>query len=340
MKANPQAQASDAVITTQVACEVVSNLATTMTDAVYFGRRLEPKGRVVLHGFGQDPDSFAEYSAAMGPHPPLIYMCYMSLDPGVAKQLASLRQQLGGLDHYTVLQMGLSLPVEEILQGKREADMRAVCEALREHRQPIFVRLGYEFNLNHSKNPAGFQEAWRVFARMLRSKPGSDSVALAWCMTPDGDDRDLMAYYPGDEFVDWWSYDPFEPRHLTHRRTIEFLDAAREHRFPLLIGESTPRWLGARQGELSWNVWFKRYFEQLEKYPHIKAFSYIGWEWSRMVEKSDSPYSLHWWGDSRVWKDEYVFGKWKEELSKPLYVHGAGRDRILDLLGIQRSRRG
>lgn len=306
---------------------------------VYFGRRLEPKGRHVLHGAGQDPVTFAEYSRAMGKMKPLIYMYYMGMRLDGRERLRALEKKLSRAGHYVIPQIGLSLPVEEILKGELKKEMESVCDGLRGYRRPVYVRLGYEFNLNHNKHPEKFAEAWRVFSKVLRGKPGSDHVALAWCMTPDGDDGDFMAYYPGDEFVDWWSYDPFTPQHMTHKFTIRFVEAARERRYPVLIGESTPRWLSARQGELSWTVWFKRYFDQMEKHPHVKAFCYIAWDWAKLIQKSDSPYSLHWWGDARVWLDRYVFSKWKSELSKPCFVHSCDEKKILEMLGVTSLRR-
>ena len=255
---------SNKVTSLTIGGENVGTAAHSLTNAVYYGRRLEPKGRAILHGAGQDYRTFLQYSQVMESNKPAVYMLYTAMGPDIKEFLEGYHRKLVRDGLSVVLQAGFNLPVDEILKGQLQDDMETCCQGLREYGRPVFLRPGVEFNLNHSKDPAGFAEAWRRFARVLRSQPGSDHVALVWCMTPDGDDRDLMAYYPGDEYVDWWGYDCFEPRHITHRRTIEFIEAAREHKFPVMIGESTPRWIGARQGEMSWNVWFKRYFEQLE----------------------------------------------------------------------------
>lgn len=296
-------------------------------NELYYGRKLEPKGQRNLHGIGQSGDAFDEYYAAIGAHKPALYMTYISIKaddpkkPPRAKWFSDLKTRLEKYDVYVIPQIGVSLgKVQEVVDGKHDAGIEALCEGLKSLNRPAYLRIGYEFNGEwNNLPPEQFKAAWkRIVDAMRRHK--LDEVATVWCYAPEGVHKNYMDYYPGDDYVDWWGIDLFSVEHFFVADTKWFVEEAAKRRFPVMVGESTPRWVGVDRGDKSWQTWFARYFEWMGKYPNVKAFSYITYDWAA---KWKSPMHLHDWGDARVWTNEAVFDKWKAEMNKPVYLHGA-----------------
>lgn len=74
--------------------------------------------------------------------------------------------------------------------------------------RPAFVRIGYEFNGRwNGYVPETYIPAWRRVVAAMRAHR-LDDVAAVWCYASDIRNLpDLMDWYPGDEWVDWWSID-------------------------------------------------------------------------------------------------------------------------------------
>jgi hypothetical protein len=304
--------------------------------AVYFGRRLEPKGRAVLHGVGQDHRTFVKYSAVMAAQKPVVYMAYLSPSEQGLQRLTELKRDLDELgDQFVAVQMGCGLASTDVLAGKLDGYIEKYSQGLKALGRPVYLRLGFEFNGHWNKyNPETFVPAWRRF--MDRVRPANPAnVATVWCYVPDGNDHDWMKWYPGDDYVDWWSFDPFSVQDITDGDTRRFIEQAYARRFPVMIGESTPRWVGVNQGELCWRVWFQRYFSCFDEYPNMKGFCYIAWNWAEQIKFDPSPYSWHWWGDGRVWENDFVFQHWREELAKPQYIHAGDPKAFCELIGFR-----
>lgn len=135
-----------------------------------------------------------------------------------------------------------------------------------------------------------------------------------------------MEFYPGDGYVDWWGVDTFSPEELTHSWLADFFDRAAEHRKPVMIGEATPRYVGADKGADSWNRWFRPFFELVRKHPEIKAISYINWDWAHWSDELG--FGWHDWEDARLQNDEVVRRLYVEELSHPVWIHAPRADRV------------
>ena len=135
-----------------------------------------------------------------------------------------------------------------------------------------------------------------------------------------------MAYYPWDEYVDWWGVDTFSEDELRHPWLADFYALAAQHRKPVMLGEVTPRYVGADKGWESWARWYKPFFEMVRKHPEIKAISYINWDW---VYWSDAlGFSWHDWEDARLQNDELVRQLYAEELRQPIWIHAPEAGRI------------
>jgi hypothetical protein len=318
---------------------------------VNFAALLEPAAGIV-HGAGQDPDSYLEYSALFDPaHRPMMQMTYISLTGGAdsvrewqERVQASLDSLVG---QQTTLQIGLTMVSGQddgsgdagaAARGAYDPAIDAFIAALDDFDVPAWVRIGYEFEGSwNGYTPEGYVSAFRYITEKMR-EAGLDEVATVWCAAGGSAGfitfSELMAYYPGDGFVDWWGVDTFSPEELTNPWLDEFFNHAAEHRKPVMIGEATPRYVGVNNGRESWDAWFKPFFEMVRKHPEIKAISYINWDW---VYWSDTlGFSWHDWEDARLQNDELVKGLYVEELSNPIWIHAPNAEQIIQRKQITR----
>lgn len=318
------------------------------TEPCFYGRRLEPAAGKVLHGIGQDLPALAEHLSALGPGPvrPMLFNDYFGVPKDgkpwtfpkwerITKSQTATGGHIKGLnEHEMALQLGMYLDGKEgllaIIRGEKDANFAIMCEALEKSKVPVFLRPGYEFNGEWNKlEPGLYCQAWIHLARMIREK--CPKVALVWCYAVEGADQNYMAYYPGDEWVDWWAIDLFSPEHLTSAATHKFIEEAAARRYPVMIAECSARWVGAGDGIRSWNVWFAPFFALFEKHPNLKAFCYIDWNW---MDKYPSSAFTKYWGDCRIWSSAENFAKWKEVLKSPRFIHGASREHLWEVLNV------
>lgn len=311
---------------------------------VNFSALLEP-ATGIIHGAGQDPASYQEYSALFDPaHRPMMQMTYISLTGGadsVREWQARVQASLDSLaGQPTTLQIGLTMVTGQddgsgdagaAAKGAYDSAIEAFITALKAFDVPAWVRIGYEFEGSwNGYTSEGYVSAFKYITTKMR-EAGLDEVATVWCAAGGSagfiDFGELMAYYPGDEFVDWWGVDTFSPDELTNPWLEEFFNLAADHRKPVMIGEATPRYVGTIKGRESWDAWFKPFFEMVRKNPGIKAISYINWDW---VYWSDAlGFSWHDWEDARLQNDELVSGLYVEELSNPIWIHAPDAESII-----------
>ncbi len=310
---------------------------------VNFGALLEP-ATGIIHGAGQDPGSYLEYSALFGPaQRPMMQMTYIGITHGenvVRDWQQKIQASLDGLaGQPTTLQIGLNMTRGKddgsgdagvVAGGAYDDAIEAFISALREFGVPAWVRIGYEFEGSwNGYAPEGYVSAFRYITGKIR-EAGLEEVATVWCSAGGSagfiDFTDLMKYYPGDEYVDWWGVDTFSPEELTHPWLAEFYSRAAEHRKPVMIGEATPRYVGADKGWESWVRWYKPFFEMIRIHPEIKAISYINWDW--VYWSKALGFSWHDWEDARLQTDDLVRDLYVEELSQPIWIHAPDAGRI------------
>ncbi|MBC7903766.1 MAG: hypothetical protein H7Y27_10095, partial [Gemmatimonadaceae bacterium] len=198
-----------------------------------------------------------------------------------------------------------------------------LCLAIKEWGIPCYIRVGYEFNGRwNGYDPAAYRQAFIRISTAFRENK-VDNAALLWCFATDGG-ADFISFYPGDEYVDWWSIDLFSENHFADPKTTAFLDSALIHRKPVMIGESTPRKVSVQGGEQSWNRWFQPFFKLIKQHPHVKGFCYINWDWTT-TRWSD-------WGDGRIEANSFIKEKFLDEMRSDLYLHGMKKKKLKKIL--------
>jgi hypothetical protein len=182
----------------------------------------------------------------------------------------------------------------------------------------MFIRLGYEFN-GTWYSPMYQPEPYKAWFRKVTDYLRANNVpaATVWCAYPGyssyyGSWDYLKNFYPGNEYVDWWSIDCFSPGNMSDPMTMAFCDKAEEYGKPVLIGETTPTGVGAEDAS-DWNDWFVPFFNMIHTRKGIKSHTYINYDWSVYP-------GLDTWGDARLeTADPYVRSNYVTEMSSPLY---------------------
>lgn len=99
------------------------------------------------------------------------------------------------------------------------------------------------------------------------------------------------------DYVDWYGLNLFSNTSSPHEPQADtcvrpFLDNARARGFPVILAETTPRYVGAQAADGAWSGWFGPLLSLLQNdYPDvIKGWCYINWNWAQFPQ----------WGN---WKD-------------------------------------
>ncbi len=298
----------------------------------FFNAKLEPE-QGIIHGAGQDEKSFREYASLFPQqHQPVMTMSYVTLVRGLENVKEWHNNHLALKDQPVLLQIGVNLTAgrddgtgsdKAVANGEYDDAIDTFVEALKDLNVPTYLRIGYEFEGEwNNYSPETYVVAFKRITDKVRAA-GLDNIATVWCSAGGSAgfvafDR-LMAFYPGDDYVDWWSVDVFSPEEIPHPWLGEFYDLAGKHKKPVMIGENTPRYVGANKGWHSWIRWYKPFFEMVRKHPEIKAISYINWDW--VYWSNELGFEWHDWEDARLQTDELVSELYVHELSHPIWLH-------------------
>ncbi len=296
-----------------------------------FKQKLEPKGNRIIHGAGQSLETFSNYWNAVENFKPIIYMTYVRINK-IEEWSKKIKKEIKKFPNL-ILQIGLNFKVKdkgemtkEIKQGEYDEEIVCLAKAIREIKNPVFIRIGYEFNEPKKYNSKDFISAWKYIVGRLKSE-NVKNFASVWCACTafNKDIKEVMKYYPGDAYVDWFGNDLFAVKNFKDNKikiTEDFCKEAEKHKKPLMIGESSPARTGVLEGGKSWNEWFKPYFKWIKEHKVVKAFCYINWNWGVDWKTPD-------WGNGRIEENEEVRKRFIKELKNPRYIHN---QKIKDFL--------
>ncbi|MBN1997809.1 carbohydrate binding domain-containing protein [candidate division KSB1 bacterium] len=287
-----------------------------------YGARLEPFGKVI-HGAGQSSGAFTNYWSITGDtHKPCVYMSYIGLRDIPSDWASPISNDLGRyLPYFIIPQIGLSMTYDgkpeqhyedDVAAGLMDDEIEIFIKGLEQLARPVYCRIGYEFN-GVTWNGYEAQSYKKAFIRITQKIRAADlEVATVWDAAFNGDEN-FLAYYPGDDVVDWWGINPFSEQDLTNPMMNSFLTNAHEHSKPVMFGESTPKSVGVLDGQKSWDLWFEPYFNLIHDNSGIKMFCYINFNWA----------DTRWpdWGDCRLEKNRIVNKLFDAELDEDTYAH-------------------
>jgi len=321
------------------------SIVALLSGALLFGAhaeraKFEPPDGKVLHGAGQSPAAFDEYYELLKDRPPAIYMVYAGLrpprdhsawhepqTPGEKQRSQVISHIPGSLAHYVdkypdlIPQIGVAFIEFDnaVAAGECDDQIRAGARYIKTLKVPVFIRPGFEFNARgRGYRVECYPAAFRRIVDIYREE-GVDNVAFVWCYLPSRGVRNrlfFMDWYPGDDYVDWWSTDLFAVGSFWRESNLAFLEEARKHRKPVMIAESTPQFVGVTDGHRDWTTWFEPYFRLIELHPNIKAFCYINWDWSRYEKWSD-------WGEARLSQGQTLLRSYRREMMNKRYIHAS-----------------
>ena len=279
-------------------------------------------------------------------HPPIACMSYIGLKDCLDTYFSKMENNLNNLEkqlnsrlnldvpsHPMGLQVGLCLTFDgnpsnhyehEVSAGKLDEAIDRLLTWYQERQCPIYLRIGYECN-GFSWNgylPEPYIEAFQYISKKVRavnedskSKGLMPNIATVWNVSMDyGDLPYAMKFFPGNDYIDWWSINPLDLSHFYKRFMKEFLVLAHEAGKPVMLGEVTSRPVGTRRGMKDWNKWFAAYFGFIYRNPGIKATSYINWNWPVVSDLLGQPWET--WGDGCIQNHPDVKDNYNEELSQ------------------------
>lgn len=311
-----------------------------------YGAKFEPVGGI-LHGAGQTyfrdlfsnvcqtgdclSEAAERYTDVLGSErTPLLFMDYNNANDG-ANWYAGLNSRIEALEtnynRQLVPQLGTFLQPGATLLT--DSQVNNIVNGLASLNRPVFYRPGYEANGPwFGLDPEAYKANYRTLSDAIRA--ADLPVAMVWnVVVGDGGNHSqwnapsLSAedYYPGDEYVDWWSFNVFGDitfdNPFWNGEVSEFLTAADEAGFPVMIGEATPQFIGGDDVD-DWTEWYEPFFNRIKNNPGIKAHTYINWDWAQTAAQEG------WqnWGDARLENaNATVRSNYLSELSDPIYVH-------------------
>ncbi|WP_199598527.1 glycosyl hydrolase [Gelidibacter salicanalis] len=300
----------------------------------FYNAKYEPETGI-YHGAGQDIDGFKDYMNAVGKElTPVIYMTYVNINQdieGITKWGEKLRKDLESLPEGLIPQIGLAFTGgkdkgagrdKDVAEGKLDNQLKEFYKQLLKLDRPTYTRIGYEFEGDWNGYTPKYYRA--VFKKIFNDfKIQNIKSATVWCSGGGSanfmNHEELMEFYPGDSYVDWWGIDIFSPDEFSNPALKAFFELAEDHKKPVMIGEATPRYVGVSEGKKSWDNWFKPYFEMLNDNPGIKAFCYINWDWAYWSDKIG--FQWHDWKDARIETNAIVLDAYKIAISKENIIH-------------------
>ena len=321
-------------------------------EPVDFGAPFEPPAGRVLHCWGQlgvedrphlvEDAELSEYEATIEPKPGLVstYAHVHDTSDGI---LDAFCQGIGNLlakRPQTPLIVGLHVrPVEKVVaSGACDESLRRMARRLRELDIPVWLRIGYEFNLSFDPHDAeAYKDLFPHIVDLFRREE-AHNVASTWCSAAGSFQfRDPFDWWPGNEYVDWAAMDVFAPIGFERPETTAYLDRCRDEQKPVMIPESCPFFF-------DWNLvdpnrpesfsdglleigdiddqwaWYEAMFELVRRRPEIKALTVIATDWR------DGMFPFY--GDTRIGSWNGLPERYGGALSHPRFMH---RQESLDL---------
>ncbi len=254
--------------------------------------------------------------------------------------------------------------VAQVANGGWDDEIKRLAKFCKDYNGPVYIRVGVEFDgkWNHGYEPSNFAAAFRQIVTVMRDEK-ADNVAFIWqaCTSPiddilEGGKEDVMAWWPGDSYVDWLGISfflklderPNVSGFVSTQRTLmdDVLKIARDKNKPVFVSESTPQgydlanlteayqtpvWDGpsytnvtSKSASQIWDEWFTPFFDYIHTNADIiRGVTYINTHWESQPKWSD-PWNEGYWGDARIQANGTIASNWNNELSDTnFWQHGS-----------------
>jgi len=284
-------------------------------DISLTGRFIPPDGKTLVFGGQNNADS--DHFVKINGRVPYGFMIYTSLRKleGLTENVDLGAGETGGkhiLENYpgAALQIGLYLvgDLQAIIDGQLDENIKKFADWIKNTNVPVFLRIGYEFDFpENGYNPALYVKAYRKIVNKF-DKLGIKNAAYVW-HSYAGLSPNLEAYYPGDEYVDWFAISYFESPGW-----LPMLRLSQRRKKPLMIAESAPMQQTAQLTPERKPDWFRSLFRFIETH-NIKALSYINTDWNAQ------PMFAHYnWGNSRLDSSPEIEELWLKQIKNDRFV--------------------
>ncbi len=338
------------ILATAIAPSAMNPASPATLNQLYFGARFEPPAGRVLHGWGQfshawdlgedaardDAAQLGQYEADVAPHKAAMISFYVAPDDRMLAGFESRYKEFCANRGFLVAQLGLGFQTmqREVADGSRDRELIRLAEILRAQRRPVLMRIGFEFNNPWATyDPALYLKSFRHIVGILRAAH-ADNVAAVWNATASGFSQlGYMRWYPGDEYVDWWSVNLFDPSDFQLGETTAFLADAVRHKRPVLIAETSPvfnppgaRQVRAAKSEDEAAAWGRDLFAFIGAHPEIKAVSFVMVDWTRW--RSFLP--GRGWPDARLSRWPALCAVFRKELGESRFVDQREAEKLLN----------
>ncbi len=305
-----------------------------------FGAMLELKDKVWV-GAGQAGmtgfDGFENYwnTAPEGQKPNILsdYYDTWHMNKRWSLELKEELMKFHRQGYYVIPQIGINIFYlwQAYLDGSQDDELDNMIEGFKFLGIPVFLRIGYEFNnmpqnIEPKYTGEQFQEIFRVFTKKIRE--ADLEIATVWNVSLSGliQSDKIEQYYPGDEWVDWISFNAFTSDLCNgeHYLTIKVCEMADSGQKPVLIGEASQNWPLNTVNNLDGNYsdFCTPYFAMMKRRTNIKQTIYINWDWD--IQDMIGGNGLFPWGDSRLQTaGEGYRSNFFKDISDPIYFHAA-----------------
>lgn len=202
-----------------------------------------------------------------------------------------------------------------IASGARDAEITLLGEYIKEVGDPVFLRIGYEFDGSwNGYDKTLYVQSFRRIMDRLRAE-GVTNVISVWQSSGfNNNQSSLLQWYPGDDYVDWVGYSYFKQSNPSGG----IMQIARARRKPVMIAEATPqRNLSLGDTTTHWNTWFAPFFTHIHANADmIQAVAYINTRWFDQAGWGVG------WGDSRVQIRPEIKANWIAEMQSGIWAPG------------------
>ncbi|QNK57914.1 DNRLRE domain-containing protein [Paenibacillus sp. PAMC21692] len=279
----------------------------------FFGEKFEPADGKILSSAGQRPYNIAPMMMTADPdRKPAIVTMY---DPLLNTNLSAPVLEAPALYPGAYLQFGQSLGSEDseldvINAGTVDEKIHALARRYKEVPANLFIRIGTEFNCRNftaAKYVAAYQRIWHIF-----EDEGVTNVAWVWTACGRPMWSEISAFYPGDQYVDWFGYDHWTKNKITIEPRPSYVSAAVSRSKPIMLGETGANYMESNSE--NWADLGLKFFNEL-KASGVKAYNYINFDWETKYGVGTT------WGKGMYTEDPAWISIYNTEMEDSIYIH-------------------